>query len=107
MTALKKGKLWYVYTLGISPEELACESDVQYAARVSLEVWHKRFGHCTKEALIKISELELKRVPNDPTCGVCAEAKIVNPPFPKKSENRSEGPLDLIHTDVGGHLCSI
>lgn len=102
LSALKKGALWFVYTMCSMIEEKINEEKTKYAARVSLDLWHRRFAHCNKEALVKIPQLELKRTPKAPNCETCSEAKIINPPFPKKSEKRSDKVLDLIHSDVGG-----
>ncbi|KAJ1518865.1 hypothetical protein ONE63_011517 [Megalurothrips usitatus] len=102
LSAMKKGTLWYVYTLGVTEEEIKQDSETQMAARVTLDLWHRRFAHCNQESLLKIPQLGLKRAPKQDSCDVCVEAKIINPPFPKKSAERSEKPLDLIHSDVGG-----
>ena len=102
LSALKNGKLWYVYTEDTTKEQTEEEGEMR-VSKVSLALWHRRYGHCNKEAILKIPQLGLKRQTVE-KCDVCAEGKITAPPFPKKSGKRSKGVLDLIHTDVGGKI---
>lgn len=46
--------------------------------------------------------MDVKKFPNKLTCKVCKKSKIHVQPFPKKSKNKSDSVLSVIHSCVCG-----
>lgn len=75
-----------------------------------LHLWHRRLGHRSPQAVkdlyrkrladgIKISDCnEIMK------CISCIKGKLTEKSFPKKSNSRTNKPLELIHTDVCGPM---
>jgi len=82
------------------------------AATISFDInlWHRRLGHHSyadvqkmiKDGLVVGLHLDSKEQP-DPICEPCLVGKMTANPFPT-STNQSYAPLELIHTDLHGHL---
>lgn len=72
--------------------------------------WHQRLGHRDPEAIRKMKADGLIEDMKIVECGVvelcepCAKGKMSRVPFPKKSLSKTKEPLDLIHSDVCGHM---
>ncbi|KAM1476645.1 hypothetical protein ACFXTO_038605 [Malus domestica] len=68
-------------------------------------LWHKRLGHISKERLIKLSKTELipkLDLSTTTECVDCLKGKMTN--FRKTDAKRSQGLLEIIHTDICGHF---
>ena len=105
----KYGKL---YQLNNVPIEQSCFLGVHGKP---LSLWHQRFGHlnCNDVKLLHdqnlVTGMSLSSCDKVDGCHGCALGKSTRNPFPKKSENKSTRPLQLIHSDVCGpiHVPSI
>ena len=69
----------------------------------TLDLWHTRLGHASKENLLRLSKSVLGMEINDSNvklnCQACIENKMVRHSFKSSSNPRSAYPLDLIHMD--------
>jgi transposase InsO family protein len=70
----------------------------------SYDIWHKRLGHCSKNAIRHLSTATSNfpaiTVPEtSPPCRGCLLGKATQRSFPP-SEKRGSKPLDLVHTDL-------
>lgn len=80
-----------------------CKSDC-------VHVWHRRFGHRSIKAIKSTISKELVKGVNikkcccNLNCDVCLRAKLTRNPFPKASESKSNGILDLVHCDLCGPM---
>jgi hypothetical protein len=73
------------------------------------ESWHRRLAHINYKALPYICKAvtglpELKG-DHEGVCNGCAQGKNIKNPFPKR-DNKAEGVLELIHSDVCGPMPS-
>jgi transposase InsO family protein len=73
------------------------------------EYWHRRLAHINYKALPYICKAvtglpELKG-DHEGICNGCAQGKNIKNPFPKR-DNKAEGVLELIHSDVCGPMPS-
>jgi hypothetical protein len=73
------------------------------------ELWHRRIAHINYKALPYVSKVvtglpELK-VDHEGVCKGCAQGKIMKNPFPK-SDNKTDGILEIVHSDVCGPIPS-
>ena len=71
---------------------------------INYEIWHKRFGHPSKEVLRRSKELvefprDLQYPEHNPVCPGCAEGKMHSKSFPD-SPSRAQKPFDLVHSDL-------
>lgn len=75
-------------------------------------LWHRRLGHASSEALAKMSQEALVeglpppqafRKAGETLCADCVLGKQTRKPFPP-SDRQSQGPLELIHTDLCGTI---
>jgi hypothetical protein len=85
------------------------EAAMTHAIENSCELWHKRLAHINYKALPYICKAviglpELK-VNHEGICNGCAQGKNIENPFPKR-DNKAEGVLELIHSDVCGPMPS-
>ena len=67
-------------------------------------LWHCCLGHVNKKRIAELQKdgvLESFYLKSDDTCETCLPGKMTKSPFTGSCE-RSEGLLDLIHTDVCG-----
>ena len=71
------------------------------------ELWHRRLAHLNSQALPALKNmvtgLPMLHVDHDGVCRVCALGNNTKGSFPK-SENKSKGILDLIHSDLCGPM---
>jgi hypothetical protein len=70
----------------------------------SYDIWHKRLGHCSKNAIRHLSTATSNfpaiTVPEtSPPCRGCLLGKATQRSFPP-SKDRGSKPLDLVHTDL-------
>jgi hypothetical protein len=79
---------------------------------VTLKDWHERFGHVSKEAIVKLVDLvkgldivddddKTGEHEHDHQCEPCIIGKHHRLPF-KRVEHRSKKPLELVHSDLCG-----
>ncbi len=79
-------------------------------AKVSVEVWHKRYGHLNGQSLRQLSSEELvdgfthDGLKQISFCKPCTIGKHHRTAFPVGGSTRAEKPLDLVHSDVCGKL---
>jgi hypothetical protein len=83
------------------------ETAMTDAIEKSCELWHRRLAHINYKALPYICKVvtglpELK-VDQEGICNGCAQGKNIKNPFPKR-DNKAEGALELIHSDVCGPM---
>ena len=83
----------------------------QHAYVADLKLWHERLAHVFADGITHMAKhnvvkgLEnLKHKKDVDKCAACVYGKGHRLPFPKQSETRSKGLLDLVHTDVCGLL---
>lgn len=101
-TGKKTGDLYELVDISIKCLS-ACNPDVK-------NIWHRRYCHLHGDGLNKLVREELadgidaKNFNDISFCEPCAAGKNHRRPFPKKSPSRSDGPLELIHTDVCGKM---
>ena len=75
----------------------------------SSELWHRRLVHINYKALPHVNKV-VTGLPDMKTkhggiCKGCAKGKNIKNPFPK-SETKTKGTLELIHSDVCGPMSS-
>ena len=80
------------------------------SSRDLCELWHRRMAHMHHGVLRVLREITT-RVPDFSAehyevCRGCALGKYTKLPFPA-SDNKSTSILDLIHTDVNGHMSHV
>jgi hypothetical protein len=80
-----------------------------HAIENSCELWHRRLAHSNYKVLPYICKAvtglpELKG-DQEGICNGCAQGKNIKNPFPKR-DNKVEGVLELIHSDVCGPMPS-
>ncbi len=88
----------------VSPQEQMIHSSAFMVYKVNYDVWHKCFGHPSKEDLCQAKGL--KHFPNDltipehpPLCRGCAEGKMHSKSFPE-SQSWATRAFQLVHTDL-------
>ena len=73
------------------------------------ELWHRRLAHLNYKALPHVSkamtEIPDMKIDHEGVCKGCVEGKNIKNPFPK-SNTKTEGILELIHSDVCGPMPS-
>ena len=85
------------------------ETTLVHETTSSCELWHRRLAHINWKALpcvIKVVTglLDLK-IDHEGTCKVCARGKNIKNPF-LKTETKTKGTLELIHSNVCGPIPS-
>eukprot|EP00171_Calliarthron_tuberculosum_P004362 IDg4362t1 len=78
---------------------------------VSLQFWHERIGHVhhaglqqmARKRIVKGLDISYSKT-TLPKCAGCVMRKMPRSAFPKASQNRSTGSLDLVHSDIAGPL---
>jgi hypothetical protein len=85
------------------------ETAMTHAIKNSCELWHRILAHINYKVLPYICKAvtglpELK-VDQEGICNGCAQGKNIKNPFPKR-DNKAEGALELIHSDVCGPMPS-
>lgn len=107
----KDGKVWLtakrvggLFLYGAKNNEcfFSCET-TEEALR-----WHKRFGHINFSSLRQLKNKEMVcgmklNIPDNLSCNICLQCKCSVRPF-KRSENRANELLGIIHTDVCGPM---
>ena len=74
------------------------------------ELWHRRFGHLHYTTLLGLQKM-VTGMPevsskHEGICKGCALGKNTKKSFPR-SKSRSKGILDLIHSDICGHVFTL
>ena len=73
------------------------------------ELWHRRLAHINHQALPYVRKivtcLPNLKIDHEGTCKGCAKGKNIKNPFPK-SETKTKGTLELIHSYVCGPMPS-
>jgi hypothetical protein len=73
------------------------------------ELWHRRLAHINYKSLPYVSKvvtgLPEFKVDHEGVCKGCAQGKNIKNPFPK-SDSKTKGILELIHSDVCGPMPS-
>jgi transposase InsO family protein len=85
------------------------EVAMTHAIENSCELWHSRLAHINSKALPYICKavIGLPELKGDHKgiCNGCAQGKNIKNPFPKR-DSKTEGVLELIHSDVCGPMPS-
>ena len=86
------------------------ETTLVHETTSSSELWHRRLAHINYKALPYVSKVvtglpDLK-IDHEGTCKGCSREKNIKNPF-SKSETKTKGTLELIHSDACGHMSSI
>lgn len=72
--------------------------------------WHRKLGHRDPDAIKQLIKEKLADGIEIIDCGIrsvcdcCIKSKMTRSPFPKKSNSRTETPLELLHTDICGKM---
>lgn len=72
--------------------------------------WHERYGHLNAKSLSNLNQnnmvrgLNLVNTYDSIDCEICLKGKISTLPFPKCSDSKSRGVLNLIHSDICGPM---
>ena len=80
---------------------------IEYAMKVeTLDVWHRRFGHCGFENVRKILQTvnEPFQDSKSDVCATCSTMKLKTIPYPGVSENRSMSPMVQVSVDLVGPM---
>ena len=93
--------IFWVYLPKEDRANIALPSSVFIA---DYDIWHKRFGHPSREVLKCSRELDgfpkdLEYPEHDPVCPGCVEGKMHSKSFPD-SPSRAQKPFDLVHSDL-------
>ena len=86
-----------------SAADLALSTSTVFS--VDYDIWHKRFGHPSKDVLRKAPENvkgfpQNLEIPKETTpCPGCAKGKMPSRSFPP-SQSRASRPFELIHSDL-------
>ena len=87
---------------------VASKTNACLVAGVSADLLHRRFGHMGEQNMKKLVNSDLVKdmavSKQEMTCKPCVEVKAHQQPNPKQCYTRSAKILDLIHSDVCGHL---
>ena len=86
------------------------ETTLVHETTSSSELWHRRLANINYKALPYVSKVvtglpDLK-IEHEGTCKGCAQGKNIKNPFPK-SDKKSKGTLELIHSVVCSPMPSI
>ena len=85
------------------------ETTLVHETTISSELWHRRIAHIKYKALPYVRKvvtgLPYLNIDHEGTCKGCVRGKNINNPFPK-SETKTKGTLELIHSDVCGPMPS-
>jgi hypothetical protein len=73
------------------------------------DLWHKRLGHMNRRAMNLLKSemstgIDYNNNDKGESCVACIEGKLTRSSFPKKSEHRASGKLELVHTDLCGPM---
>jgi hypothetical protein len=94
-----------LYVLGLTKKLLSISS----LQKNPCELWHRRLAHINEKVLPYICKAvtglpELK-VDHEGVCNGCVQGKNIKNPFPMR-DNKAEGVLELIHSNVCGPIPS-
>jgi hypothetical protein len=82
---------------------------MKHSTKIPCENWHRRLAHINYKSFPYVSKvvtslLEFK-VDHESVCNGCAQGNNIKNPFLKR-ENKEEGVLDIIYSDVCGPMPS-
>jgi hypothetical protein len=104
LTAYPNAPMDAIFWVNPPDRNTATFASVSTIYKVDYDVWHKRFGHPSKDVLRRAKELE--NFPSDliipehpPLCRGCAEGKLHSKSYPE-SPSRARKPFDLVHSDL-------
>lgn len=72
--------------------------------------WHRKLGHRDPDAIKQLvnqklaDDIEMSDCGIRTVCDCCMKSKMTRSPFPKKSNSKTESPLELVHTDICGKM---
>ena len=73
------------------------------------ELWHRRLAHINYKSLPHVNKVVMglpdMNIKHESSCKGCTKGKNIENPFPK-SETKTKGTLELIHSDVCGPMSS-
>ena len=85
------------------------EAALTHSIENPCELWHRILSHINYKALPYVSKtvtgLPEFKVDHEGVCNECAQGKNIKNPFPKR-DNKAEGVIELIHSDVCGPIPS-
>jgi hypothetical protein len=85
------------------------EASMTHAIENSCELWHRILSHINYKVLPYICKvvtgLPEFKIDHEGVCNGCVQGKNIKNPFPKR-DNKEEGVLELIHSDVCGPMPS-
>ena len=73
----------------------------------SLESWHKIYGHCNQDDILKTEQIVSgMKISNKSkfACDICIQGKQARNDISKVADPRATKPLELVHTDICGPL---
>ena len=77
------------------------------AAQVSADTWHRRLGHMNPANMELRRKTEGNGVEYSCTvsgCDICAVGKNTQKAHPKKTKHKTDGPTELVYTDLLGPI---
>ena len=80
---------------------------VALAAQVSADTWHRMLGHMNPGNMELLRKTEGNGVEYTDTvsdCDICAVRKSIQKAHPKKTNHKTEGPMELVYTDLMGPI---
>ena len=80
---------------------------VALPAQVSADTWHRRLGHmnpCNMELLRKVEGNGVEYTGTVSGCDICAVGKSTQKAHPKKDKHTTDGPMELVYTDLMGPI---
>ena len=81
-----------------------------HETNISSELWHRMLAHINYKELPYVRKvvtgLPYLKIDREGTCKGFAKGKNINNPFPK-SETKTKGTLELIHSNVCGPIPSV
>jgi hypothetical protein len=85
------------------------EAALTHSIENPCEIWHRIITHINYKTLPYVSKVVTSlpkfKVDHEGVCNECAQGKNIKNPFPKR-DNKEEGFLELIHSDVCGPMPS-
>lgn len=105
-TGRREGSLYFLNQGGVA--HLACPSSDQNNSREM--IWHRRYGHLGSgglQTLVKkgmVNGMDFNCERGCGFCECCVEGKGHRLPFQQSTRERTEHPLELVHSDVCGKV---
>lgn len=106
VTAYRQGDLYFLRE-GTDDAKIAQSKNSPYN---ELQNWHRKMGHVNEKDLREMARKNIVHGLNFeyhdvfPACVVCITQKQIRAPFPKSEDDRTQEPLEIVHTDVCGPM---